>query len=470
MKGDDSMEIIPKHQTPILVVDDDEGLLRSMSATIASSGLPEPALLSDSRQVMEFVRNNNFHVLLLDLIMPHVGGMEILRQMKEEFPTIECIIITAIDDVVSAVQAMKYGAYDYLVKPINGEKLIISINHALERHSLRNNLSLFERDQSFSDLKNQPAFNDMVAEDTLMAMVFRRAEIAAPTDYNIVLTGESGTGKEMLARIIHALSRRAEGPFVAVNMAAFNRTLFEDDFFGHVRGAYTGAVSEKKGFFEAAQEGTLFLDEIMELEQTLQGKMLRVIEERELYRLGSTETKNVDIRIISATNADIEDELEKGRFRKDLFFRLNTFHINIPPLRERKKDILPLARYFLVRHAKKNGKELHTLDPELEESLLNYPFPGNVRELENIIAKAVLFEEGTLLTFSSIRDTATLAPTLAREKDDLLTLEEMEYSHIQRVLEATGQNRTRAAKILGIGLRTLQRKLKDIHDEQMTPQ
>jgi DNA-binding NtrC family response regulator len=462
------MKSISGPENRILVVDDDVGLLLSIKATIASSGLPEPALVSDSRMVMDLVRAHNFHLILLDIIMPNIGGMEILRQVKEEFPTIECIIVTAVDDVSSAVQAIKYGAFDYLVKPINSEKLIITINRALERHNLRGNLALFEKKLSFSDLKNPTAFEGMVAKDQAMARVFHQAEIAAPTDYNVVITGESGTGKEMLARIIHNMSNRSNGSFVAVNMASFSKTLFEDVFFGHVKGAYTGALDEKKGFFEVARGGTLFLDEITELELSLQSKLLRVVEERELYRLGSTEPKNVDVRIVSATNADIEEEIKRGRFRKDLFFRLNMFHINIPPLRERKKDIIPLARHFLHIHARKNNKSISSIDPDLADCLLNYTYPGNVRELENIIAKTVLIEEGKSLTLLSAQDMVSFSRTKERRETGPMNLDEIERQHIMRVLESTGQNRTRAAKILGIGLRTLQRKLKLFDDRQTT--
>jgi DNA-binding NtrC family response regulator len=299
------MESIPNNQTPILVVDDDVGLLSSIKATLISSGMQEPALVSDSRRVMELIKRNHFRVVFLDLIMPHKNGMEVLKQVKKTYPKIECVIVTAIDDVSSAVQAMKYGAYDYLVKPLNSKKLIIVINRALERYNLRHGLALFERVQTFSDLKNPLAFADVITEDETMALVFHQAESVAPTDYSVIISGESGTGKEMLARIIHDLSNRSNRPFLAVNMAAFSKTLFEDEFFGHNKGAYTGAISEKRGFFEAAQGGTLFLDEITELEPSLQGKLLRVIQESELYRLGSTEIKDVDVRIIAATNRDI---------------------------------------------------------------------------------------------------------------------------------------------------------------------
>jgi DNA-binding NtrC family response regulator len=463
------MESIPNNESPILVVDDDVGLLSSIKATLVSSGMPEPALASDSRRVMELVREHHFMVVFLDLIMPHINGMEVLQQIKKEFPEIECVIVTAIDDVSSAVQAMKFGAYDYLVKPLNSEKLIIIINRALERYNLRHGLSLFERDQSFLDLRNPSAFNKMIAEDDAMALVFHQAESVAPTDYSVVISGESGTGKEMLARIIHDLSNRSNGPFLAVNMGAFSKTLFEDEFFGHTKGAYTGAISEKRGFFETAQSGTLFLDEITELEPSLQGKLLRVIQESELYRLGSTEIKNINVRIIAATNRDINGEIGKGNFRADLFYRLNMCHIKVPPLRERKKDILPLAHHFLKIHSTKNEKEIDSISHDLAGRLLVYPFPGNVRELENIMAAAVLLEKGRVLTLSSTNDLLALSETGQGYDEELITLSELEKQHIQKVIKATNGNRTRAAKILGIGLRTLQRKLKVFSELPATP-
>ena len=463
------MQSIPDKRTPILVVDDDEGLLLSIRATLASAGMPEPALVSDSRSVIGLLRKHHFHLVLLDLVMPRPNGMDILIQLKEEFPSIECVIITAIDEVSSAVKAMRYGAYDYLVKPLQSEKLIIVINNALERYNLRQGLSLFESRQSFVDLKNRAAFEDMVAEDEAMALVFHLAETAAATDYNLLITGETGTGKEMLARIVHGLSRRACGPFVPVNLGAISKTLFEDEFFGHAKGAYTGAQSERKGFFEAAQEGTLFLDEVTELALEMQGKLLRAIEERELYRLGSAEIRNVDVRVIAATNSDIREGIKEGRFRQDLYHRLNMFQINIPPLKERERDILPLARHFLRKHAQKTQKEILSLAPDLADALLSYAFPGNVRELENIVASSVLREEGNILTVSSIPDFVAVSGPVQVQTKELVTLADLEKRHIYRVLKATGGNRTKGARILGIGLRTLQRKLKAFGEPTTTP-
>jgi transcriptional regulator with PAS, ATPase and Fis domain len=263
----------------------------------------------------------------------------------------------------------------------------------------------------------------------------------------------------MLARVIHRLSNRSNAPFYAVNMASFSKTIFEDEFFGHTKGAYTDAANEKIGFFEAASGGTLFLDEITELDPSLQGKLLRVIEERELYRLGSTEIRNVDVRIIAATNRDINEEILQGGFRSDLYYRINMYNIKVPPLRERKKDILPIARHFLKTHASANDKKIRALEPELEERLMQYSYPGNVRELENIIAAAVLQEKGKTLTLAATLNLLPYEGPERRKNVELLTLEEIEKRHIEKVLEITGGNRPKAAKILGVNVSTVYRKI-----------
>lgn len=453
------MESIPEKYTPVLVVDDDEGLLLSIKATLVSAGLPEPALLSDSRKVLSLARRQAYQLVLLDLMMPHVNGMEVLAKIKEEFSDIECVVVSAIDEVASAVQAISLGASDYLVKPLNSEKLVALVHRILEKHSLRDDLARFGRKKVFSDLKHPQAFNEMVAEDEAMALVFHQVEAVAGTDYSVVINGESGTGKEMLARVIHQLSNRSEAAFYAVNMASFSKTIFEDEFFGHAKGAYTDASRDRLGFFEAAHGGTLFLDEITELDPALQAKLLRVIEEREFYRLGSTEKRNVNVRIIAATNRDINEEIIQGRFRADLFYRINMYNIRIPPLRERKDDILPLARHFLNLHAHANNKKIKDLDPVLAQQLLLYSFPGNVRELENIIAAAVLLERGKILTVASAHNFLPYNGPERRKNVELLTLEEMERRHIKRVLEITGGNRPKAAKILGVNVTTIYRKL-----------
>ena len=453
------MQSIPAKQTPVLIVDDDEGLLLSIKATLVSAGLPEPTLVSDSRNALDLLRKHHYPLVLLDLMMPHLNGIEVLEKIKGEFPETDCVIVSASDEVSTAVQAMTLGASDYLVKPLNSEKLIALVNRSLEKYSLQDELARFGRQKVFAELKNPEAFAELVAEDESMALVFHQVEAVAGTDYSVVINGESGTGKERLARVIHNLSNRSKSPFYAVNMASFSKTIFEDEFFGHAKGAYTDASSERRGFFEAAHGGTLFLDEITELDPSLQAKLLRVIEEREFYRLGSTEIRNVDVRIIAATNRDINEEIIKGRFRADLFYRINMYNIRIPPLRERRNDILPLARHFLKIHTRANNKKIRDISPELAERLLQCSFLGNVRELENMIAAAVLLEQGKTLTLASARNLLPYNGPERRKNVELLTLEELEKRHIRRVLEVTSGNRPKAAKILGINVSTVYRKL-----------
>jgi len=453
------MESIPDNSTPVLVVDDDEGLLLSIKATLVSSGLPEPALISDSRNVMALMNKHHFQLVLLDLMMPHLNGIGVLEKIKREFPDSECVVVSANDEVATAVEAMSLGASDYLVKPLNSEKLIALVNRSLEKYNLQDELARFGGKKVFSELKNPQAFADMVAEDESMALIFHQVEAVANTDYSVVINGESGTGKEMLARVIHQISNRSKAPFFAVNMASFSKTIFEDEFFGHAKGAYTDASSDRRGFFEAAHGGTLFLDEITELDPSLQAKLLRVIEEREFYRLGSTEIRNVDVRIIAATNRDINEEIIKNNFRADLFYRINMYNIKIPPLRERKDDILPLAKHFLKIHTRTNSKKIQGLAPDLAQRLLQSSFLGNVRELENIIAGAVLLERGKMLTLASARNLLPYDGPERRKNVELLSLDELERRHIKRVLEITSGNRPKAAKILGINVSTVYRKL-----------
>ena len=445
--------------SPILIVDDDAGLLLSIKATLLSADLPEPDVVSDSRLVMDIFRKHPYQIVLLDLVMPHINGMELLEKIKAEFPDTVCLIVTATDEVSTAIQAIKLGAADYLIKPVNSTNLITIVQRALERYNLRKDVALFASSRSFSDLAHPEAFQDIVAEDESMSLVFHQIEAVAPTDYSVIITGESGTGKELMARMIHKLSNRASAPFVAVNMAAFTKTLFEDDFFGHTKGAYTNAMNEKKGFFEEAHGGTLFLDEISELDLSLQGKLLRVLQEKEFYRLGSTSSQQIDVRILAATNRDILDEVKQERFRADLFYRLSMYTIKIPPLRERKKDILPLAIHFIEMYSRNMSEPIESVAPDLEQKLLNYSFPGNIRELENMMASAALLEKSRTLTTSSVLSLNTSVADAAGEVPGLMTLEEIEKQHILRVLQETGGNRIKAARILGINTATVYRKI-----------
>jgi len=463
------MQSLPTHPTPILIVDDDIGLLTSLKTTLVSAGLSEPALISESRAVIPCLTEQRFQLIILDLMMPDMDGIELLQKIKAQHPQTECILLTAIDDTATAVRAIKYGAYDYLVKPVDREKLVLTINRALERYSLKQGIRLMGFENSFTDLNNPDAFKDIIAGDEEMARVFHQVETVAPTDYSVVITGESGTGKEMIARAIHRISKRSAFPFVAVNIAAFSKSLFEDEFFGHAKGAFTDAREEKTGFFEQAQEGTIFLDEIADLAPSLQVKLLRVLQEGELYRIGSTRARAIDVRIICATNQDIAARIDAGQFRADLFHRLNAYSIHLQPLHRRKKDILPLAAHFLKRHAAANEKQIESIAPDLERVLKAYAYPGNVRELENLIAAAVLAEKSRTLTLSSLQ-TYEIESDIARttSTDATQSLAYVQKQHILRVLEDANGNRTQAAKTLGIGLRTLQRKLKEYEQSNDT--
>lgn len=455
------MEHIPDNPTPVLIVDDDTGFLLTIKAILVKAGMPEPALVSDSRRVPELMATYPFRFILIDMVMPEVDGLTLLKQIKNTHPDVECVIVTVLDDISSAVQAIRYGAYDYLLKPISYEKLCIIIERALERYCMRHELALYDKKPAKSDLKQPKAFDDIIALDGAMVRVFHQVEIVAPTDYSVVITGESGTGKELIARTIHRLSSRAGNPFVPVNMGAISGTLFQDDFFGHTTGAYTGAHRERRGFLDAAQGGTLFMDEITDLDLVQQGALLRVLQEKEFYRLGSSRSKSMDVRILAATNRSFEEEIKQKRFRPDLLYRLNMFHIHLPPLRERPADILPLSNHFIKIYASRNRKVTREISPEVIDIFKSYSFPGNVRELINIIASAVLQESGDTLTASSLPSHLVSSSSVgAITRQNGKTLMEVEHDYIRKVLSDTNGNRTHAAKILGIGLRTLQRKLK----------
>lgn len=446
----------------VIIIDDDRGLLSVMEATLLSAGMPAPTLIANSLDAMEVIRAGEFSVALIDLIMPNLNGLELLQQIKTEFPALECVIVTAVDEIASAVKAIHLGAFDYLVKPLDSEKLTLAIANALERHTLKKGVALLQAKPSFDELKNREAFKTIIATDEVMARVFHLAEAVAETDYSVVISGETGTGKELLARVVHGLSNRSAGPFVGVNMAAFSRTLFEDSFFGHDKGAFTGALTDRNGLLQSAEEGSLFLDEITEMELELQVKLLRVIQEREYIRVGSTQVRTFNVRFIAATNRNIDEEIRSGRLREDLYYRLNMFHIHMPPLRERPRDILPLAEHFQREHVSKSTKQYRPIEKDLEQALLLHSWPGNVRELENVIARAIINSSSDTLTLSSVDEMLSRSHPETKDSNEapLVSLETVEKKHIRQVLDYVDGNRTRAAKILGIDLRTLQRKLK----------
>jgi len=447
----------------ILAIDDDPGVLRYLFLLLMQTGKHEVQILEDSTKALQELDRGGYDVLLLDMDMPGVTGLDILKYARENHPDLETIVLTGVEDVQLAVTAMKLGAYDYLSKPVNNDLLLLVLERALERRHLKNRVHELREDFKFEDLKNKEVFRDIITRSPTIIKILRYVEQIASSHSSVLIWGESGTGKELLARAIHTLSPRKDEKFVAVNAGVFVNELFASEFFGHLKGSFSGAYSDQKGFLEAANRGTLFLDEIGELSLPIQVKLLRVLQEGEFFRLGSTQNQKVDVRIIAATNKDLQVEIKKGNFRKDLFYRLNINSIYLPPLREHKEDIPLLAYHFLEKYNRINKKQIREISEPMMELLQQYDYPGNIRELENIINNMVSVETSDKLTKASLPSYLSGAtpkykgpPPPFEEK----SLQELEREHIRRVLERTGGNRTRAAKILGISRVNLLSKIK----------
>jgi len=431
----------------VLVVDDEEGIRSFIGEVLGGEGY-QVTLAADGEKAVELLSRLNFHLVISDLKMPRLDGMELLRKVHAEQPETEVIMLTAHATVESAVEAMKLGAFDYLQKPLSGpDELRLVTSRALEhRRLLEDNRQLALHGEV-----------EMVATDPAMRKVCQQLEKVAPTDATVLLEGESGTGKEVAARRLHALSRRNQRPFVAVNCAALSAGLLESELFGHEKGAFTGAVARKRGRFELADGGTLFLDEVAELKTELQAKLLRVIEERNFERVGGTRIIEVDIRLVAATNRDLKKEIEESRFREDLYHRLAVFPIRLPRLKDRPADILPLAENLLVGIGHRLGKPGLVLDQESSRALRVHDWPGNVRELANVLERAAIMSEGAQISVAGLLTT----PSEGERHAPDVTLKELERRAIIRALEATGGHRKNAAMRLGIGLRTLYDKLKE---------
>ncbi len=432
----------------ILIVDDDPGF-RNLLETILSG---EGYRVTTAGAVAEALRScerKQFHLIVSDLRLPDGEGLEVLRWSKEHTPETPVIMITGFGTVASAVEAMKLGAVDYLGKPLSSpDELRMLVRRALEESQ-----SGMERELLREDQQKRFSCGAIIADHPSMGKVTELARKVAPTNAAVLITGETGTGKEIIAHCIHDNSARAAKTFVAVNCSALTPTLIETELFGHEKGAFTGAVGQHLGRFERAHGGTLFLDEIGELDTNLQSKLLRVLQERTFERVGGTRLVNVDVRIITATNRDLKQSASDGRFREDLYYRLNQFPIEIPPLRERGGDILKLARYFLLRAGKDARKTALRLTPEAEQVLLGYSWPGNVRELENMMERmAILCDDIIEADDLPITESGPARPVLFKE---------IERQVILDALQANNGNRTRTAQQLGISLRTLQYRLKD---------
>jgi len=454
-------------QAKVLVVDDDPGHL-SMLRTVLSGWGYAPEGATDGESAVEMVRAKAYDAVLLDVRMAGMGGMEALSRISAFNPAMPVIIMTAYSSVETAVAALKTGAYDYLTKPLDLDVLRLTLERALDHMRLAAENETLRR-----KLADAPPGPEIIGTSRAMRELFTLIGMVAPTEATVLITGESGTGKELVARAIHSGSARSSGPLVAVNCAALSETLLESELFGHEKGAFTGAERRREGRFMAADKGSIFLDEIGEIAQPIQAKLLRVIQEREIQRVGGDKPIGVDVRILAATNRDLKKEVEAGRFREDLYYRLNVVSVPVPPLRERAEDIPLLAQFFLGRFAEKNRKRIKGFTPAAMDHLVRCAWPGNVRELENAVERAVILSVGEYVTERELPlcDARTPAPalaTLAEGGGVGLTgrpLDDVEREVILATLDSCGGNKSEAARVLGITRATLHKKLKKYEED-----
>ena len=446
-------------KTKILVVDDEAPHRQMLDAVLSVEGY-EIHHAGDGQEAISMVEERFYDLILMDIRMSKVGGIEALKKIKKISPGIPIIIMTAYASVSTAVDALKSGAYDYLTKPLDIEELKILIEKALHHRKLeQENVYLKER------LGDRFDFSNIIGRSTAMQDLFETIALVAPSEATVLIAGESGTGKELIANAIHHNSPRKDRAFIKVNCAALPETLLESELFGHEKGAFTGALARKQGRFQLAHTGSIFLDEVGEMTPTTQTKILRVLQEREFEPLGSTQTLKVDTRVIAATNKNLLEEIEQGNFREDLYYRLNVVTLEVPSLRERREDISLLADFFLKQYAEKNQRLIKGFTPKAMDLLIRHEWPGNVRELENVVERAVIMVRGDLISQGELPDAIRgLDGEMENAEIDLSpgrSLREVERDMILRTLEDTGGNRTRAAEILGISRRTLQLKLKE---------
>jgi len=435
----------------ILIIDDEEQLRKLLARIIRLEGftVTEAGTYAAAKKLMH---KETPDIILCDVKLPDGNGVEMVKELKAIYPSAEVILLTAYGNIADGVQAMRNGAFDYITKGDDNDKIIPLLNRAIDKLRLAKKVEQLQK-----QISGTYSFNTILGESPAIKQAIALAEKVAVTDTTVLLLGETGTGKEVFAQSIHQQSSRQNRSFVAVNCSAFSKEILESELFGHKAGAFTGAVKDKKGLFEEANEGSIFLDEIGEMPVELQAKLLRVLEAGEFIKVGDTKTLKVNVRIIAATNRDLQKEIEAGHFRSDLFYRLSVFQIVLPALRERAKDIPALAKHFTAMFAAKTNKAIPALQKEYVDALQHYYWPGNIRELKNIIERSVILSDSNLLSVQTLPFEFQNNHTSFSSFD----LAGVEKQHIQKVLQHTNGNKTEAARLMNIGLTTLYRKIEE---------
>jgi DNA-binding NtrC family response regulator len=447
----------------LLVADDKENILRLFQDVFVHGF--DITTAADGQKALAMALNGNFDVVVSDIRMPGVDGLTLLREIKRARPEVEVVLMTAFASVPNAVEAMKEGAYDYLTKPFDPEEALLVVQRAAERKRLRE-----QAENLRSLLRETYGFRNLIGKSPAMRKVFEFMRRAANTEATVLITGESGTGKELVARAIHCEGLRKDKRFVAVNCGAIPENLIESELFGHKKGSFTGAIADKRGLFEEAEGGTLFLDEVGELPFPLQVKLTRVLQERAVRRIGEAEERPVDVRILAATNVDLKEAVKEGKFREDLFYRLNIFPIRLPPLRERREDIPLLAALFLERHGRQQKSPVTGFTPEALSALMRYDWPGNVRELENAIERALAVSDGSRISVEALPEEVSEAPgdrligditgSLSYQETVKLAIDRASRDYLGALMREFKGNVTKAAERAGIERESLHRLLK----------
>jgi DNA-binding NtrC family response regulator len=438
-----------RKRTKILIVDDEEIVRDSLREWLDDVGY-DVEVAGSGEEALRIIKQKKTKIMVADLVMPGMNGIELMKEAKKIIPSISTVIITAHATIQTAITAIREGAHDYVEKPFCPEKVELLIEKLIEHQDLiEENISLRKK------IKDRFHFEGIIAKSPKMLKIIELIKTVAPTNATVLITGETGTGKEVVARAIHHQSHRRKKSFIATSCAALPESLLESELFGHEKGSFTGAVERKKGKFEAADKGSLFLDEIGEINANTQIHLLRALEEKKITRIGSNEEIPVDVRVITATNKDLRSMVLQRQFREDLYYRLKVVTINLPPIKDRREDILPLAEHFLKKYAEENNKNVINFSPGVIEFMLNYSWPGNVRELENMIEHGIILSKSNAVTMAELPQDI-IHPTPLDEK----TIEAITKNHILNVLEETKGNITKAANILGIRRMTLYNKLK----------